>query len=220
MDPSSRTSDNATSRVSPRQGRLTRVTKARSASCHGSSERGTSSETYPPGEKLCFNPFTPRIKTPQKGSQNTDLSRYLNSETCDRYNLMRDSPRTDSFKARELLQAHFKSKLSSDGNLKHLPNNCCSSNGRTKCTLADCIILVVKGDCGADHAALSPQHSDICAEKELFAQIFPLKTPFKMELPLGTSTSAESRALQSNRNARICITLQTPAGPLRLGKVE
>lgn len=111
-------------------------------------------------------------------------------------------------------------KRSSDGNLKQLTNTCCSSNGRIKGTLADCVIFVVNGDYGAVHAALSCKHSDPCAEKGVFVQIFPLKAPVKMELATGTSISSERRAVQSNRKARISITLQTLVGTLRLRKVE
>lgn len=104
--------------------------------------------------------------------------------------------------------------------MKQFYNTCCSSNGRIKGTLADCVSLALNGDYGADHAARSSELLDQCAEKGVFVQIIPLKTIVQMELAMGTSTSAESRTVGSNRKAHISITLQTLAGPLSLRNVE
>ena len=49
-----------------------------------------------------------------------------------------------------------------------------ASDGRMKAYLADKVPVIVNGDYGADHAALSGKHLEMCAGKGIYIQVLPL----------------------------------------------
>lgn len=69
------------------------------------------------------------------------------------------------------------------------------------------------------NTALRSDHMYLCAEKFLFVQIFPVRTPIRMEFAIASSFRLESRTVQTWRKALISIQLKTLAGPLSLRNV-
>jgi hypothetical protein len=86
--------------------------------------------------------------------------------------------------------------------------------------MADAVPVIVTGDYGADHSALSQHHLDMCAQEGIFVQVLPLRTPVLVELALTEAGSAGPLTHTANSKARVSITLRTKAGDFRLRNVE
>lgn len=44
--------------------------------------------------------------------------------------------------------------------------------------------MIINGDYGADHSALSKDHLEMCAAKGIFVQVLPLSEPILMQLAI------------------------------------
>ena len=86
--------------------------------------------------------------------------------------------------------------------------------------IADAVPIVVNGDYGADFAALSEDTLQLCADKNIFVQTLPLSEPVQAKLAMEDSESSEESVFSSSKKVRLSLTLDTPAGPLRLRNVE
>ena len=92
--------------------------------------------------------------------------------------------------------------------------------GRYTAKLADTVCAIVNGDYGADHAALSQEHLDSCADAGIFVQVLPLREPLGMHLAMGNSEREVMPTVFAQQKARLSLTLETTHGPLRLRNVE
>lgn len=152
---------------------------------------------------------------PVTNSSPKELPDCLNKK-CTGKHLLKDCPITSADDRRVLLKEFYERKKSTT-QLKAL-SSAPAPTGRFRGTLADAISVTVNGDTGADHSAISEQYLDELAEKSVFVQVLPLRTPITASLAL---TSDEDEVVfSSKKKARISTTLDLPIGPMRLRNVE
>lgn len=94
------------------------------------------------------------------------------------------------------------------------------SSGRYPANLADTVNVMVNGDYGEDHAALSDKHLQQCAAAGLFIQVLPLRKLIHMHIAMGADNTSQIPLFSAKRKACISTTLQTTRGPLRFRNVE
>lgn len=118
-------------------------------------------------------------------------------------------------RAREASQAAIKAVTSHTAGPSVVPGS-----GRYSARLADKFSVIVNGDYGADHSALSETHLLACAEAGVFVQVLPLGEPIVVSLALGSRPEESEVRYQAAKKARISVTMDTAVGPLRLRNVE
>jgi len=142
---------------------------------------------------------------------------------------IKDCPESTEEEKKKLLEEHRASKEKSKG-LRALAisepyvnaepvDRPSGMSGRYSATLADKVEVVLNGDYGSDHCALSEKHLAKCAAAGIFVSVLPLDTPISMAVALN-GNDTEQLKFQSKRKARISTTLNLPTGPLRLRNVE
>lgn len=72
--------------------------------------------------------------------------------------------------------------------------------------------MLVNGDYGWDHAALSQHHLDLLGAEHIFIPILSLQEPITMELD--SIGSDETLTFQAPKKVRLSTTIITPEGPL------
>ena len=208
-------------------------------------DNGESSAFKPSVSRTSWNPTTWNGHT-ANSSISTNSSPSKKNETlstkkapsclnpaCEGFHLVKDCPKTDETKKRELLKNFHETRrarssimaLNEASHLNKVPNTVSTSeplanSGKYKAMLADHIDVVINGDYGADHSALSQEHLNRCAGKGIFVQVLPLKNPIPMRLAMGSSSDDDSRTVVAKSKARISTTLHLPSGPLRLRNLE
>ena len=80
--------------------------------------------------------------------------------------------------------------------------------------------VLVNGDYGADHSALSVTHLRALHDAGIFVRSLPLKEPVFVGLALDTQNSNEQSSFKVEQKARVSTTIETLAGPLRFRNVE
>ncbi len=76
-------------------------------------------------------------------------------------------------------------------------------SGRFKAKLEDAIDVVVNGDYGANHSALSAQHLQQCAVPGVFVQVLPLREPVTVGLELQVDDNGQKRTFNARSKARV-----------------
>ena len=80
--------------------------------------------------------------------------------------------------------------------------------------------MIINGDYGADHSALSKDHFEICAAKGIFVQGLPPSEPILMQLVLQDRSQTAPSTCAAHVKARISTTLEVVTGPLLLRNLE
>ena len=141
---------------------------------------------------------------------------------CPGKHYLKDCPITPPEERQPLYDAYYNRKKKSPKALKaskvtSTPPSGIGNNGRFKARLADAVDVLVNGDYGADHAAISTQHLEQLADSGVYISTLPLKKPVLFEMAV-SDTSTETR--EARAKARISTTLMTYHGPFRLRNVE
>lgn len=135
---------------------------------------------------------TDQEKNPPVGPANPYVPFCLNRETCPGVrHLMRDCGKTSEEKCRELLAERRRKKRQQPPAIKRVrtsgvdtvdvedTHTVPASNGRIVAVLADSVPVVVSGDYGSDHAALSEHHL-VSLQQPIFWSLYCLcKNPFQ-----------------------------------------
>ena len=137
---------------------------------------------------------------------------------------MKDCPLSTNEEKDSLLKEFYKAR-SEKGRLSVLSQtqeacHALQGSGRYFAKLADSVDVIVNGDYGADHSALSEQHVKQCANAGVFVKTLTLREPIRMSLALGANAEEDSQVYCSNTKVRVSVTLNTPEGPLRLRNLE
>ena len=166
-------------------------------------------------------------EAPEKGEQSSGkkngktapkVPKCLNPD-CKEHHFLRDCTVTPPEKARTLLEV-YRNRRSSVKRLQSKVPRTGKQAGRMDALLADTVSVVVNGDYGADHAAISSTHLKLLAEAGVYVLLLPLKTPVRMQLLMESKHSDISTCVVAHQKARISTTLRTAAEPLRLKNVE
>ena len=158
----------------------------------------------------------------QQGKEKTDKEKpsFLNPN-CTEKHFMRECKNTPADLKKKLV-VEWRTKNNRTVNMVHLTNRRRneSDDGRFQGMIADTVPIVVNGDYGADFAALSKDVLQLCAEKGIYVQTLPLQEPLHAHLAMEDDESTHDRCFTSTKKVRLSVTLDTPAGPLRLRNVE
>lgn len=148
-----------------------------------------------------------------------DLPNCLNPKCKDKH-LIKDCPITGPEQRKALLKDFYEArKATAEIKVLHssIPSN---GRGRFKAKLADKVEVVVNGDTGADHSAISERHLESLAAESVFVQVLPLSVPVTVRLALASRPGENEIIYTSKKKARISTTLDLPVGPMRLRNVE
>ena len=164
-----------------------------------------------------------KIITSQKASSETDLPACLNFSKCKGRHLLKDCPVSTASEKEALLKEYHEQKAARSS-LSMLtfsaPQPTALPEGRLRGKLADEIDVVINGDYGADHSAISEEHLAKCATAGIFVPSLTLSPPISMGLAISKSETGSEVTVKADRKVRLDTTLDTPAGPLRLRNVE
>ena len=168
-------------------------------------------------------PNTSRTKSVLRNPDTRQLPLCLNVDECKEHHLLKNCPVTSEIKKEALLK-EFYAKKSRKGQLSILATTpetvyALQGTGRYFAKLADTVQVIVNGDYGADHCALSQDHLRSCADKGIYVQVLPLSSPISMQLAM-SGENREPITVHAEKKARISTTLDTPEGPFRLRNVE
>ena len=154
-----------------------------------------------------------------------ELPRCLNVSVCNEHHFVKNCPKTSTDEEKHLLKV-FHEKHCSTRSIRALcfsrysPSPVAARNVRYPATLSDSVPIVINGEYGADHSALSKDHLERCAVEVIFVQVLPLKDPIPMKLASDDGTEAKPRAFYAKVRARVSTTIQLASGPLRLRNLE
>ena len=118
----------------------------------------------------------------------------LNKEKCRERYLLKHCPVTSPAERAAILKG-FYAQQSKEGRLNVLsatPDAVQSlqGTGRYIGKLADTVDVIINGDYGADHCALSKEHLQKCADAGIFIQVLPLAPPIQMQLATADRTDS------------------------------
>jgi hypothetical protein len=107
-----------------------------------------------------------------------ELPLCLSKDNCKEKHLIRDCEITTEQEKVSLLDACIAKRDRSRksfitlSSVSALPN---PGDGKFKASLADTVPIIVNGDYGADHSAVSQYHLEKCVEAGIFVQLLPLQ---------------------------------------------
>ena len=172
------------------------------------------------------------LKTPSEpgnvpsGSRLFDggLPRCLNSR-CKEFHYVRDCPVTTPDERRSLLNAFYRRRDSGRKRLSSVRSSAAvklpsPSSGRFAGKLAGVVDVVVNGDYGADHSALSERHIKACRDAGIDVAVTQLAKPVRMLLAIGGLPVEKTEEYVAPRRARVTTVVNVSTGPLRLRNVE
>ncbi len=166
-------------------------------------------------------------RSPVKNEAIGETPFCLNTEECPgERHYLKDCTKTESAKKKELydyLRKKRKEKPTAAKVSGAIPESIVPGPDRYNGTLADVFPVVVNGDYGADHSALSETHLKLCANNGVFVNILPLQKPIEMRLAAEAAGSIVNKSFNhifASRKARITTTIETSNDPLRLRNVE
>ena len=164
------------------------------------------------------SPPSPTASAPKK-----PLPDCLNP-SCSEKHLVRDCPNTSPELREQLLSEYRKKKKEASINVLSTPDFTCDSplpQGRFRRLFEDKVPIVINSDYGADFAAISERHLQRCHAMGVFVQTMQLTNPISATVAFkNDAPDAETKIFSSTKKVRLTVTMETPAGLLRLRNVE
>ena len=188
--------------------------------------RKSSPASSTPSNSTSSAPNTSPSPKPSDSKQETPskpLPDCLNP-ACSQKHFVRDCPNTDTELRAKLLSEYRKRKKEGTINILSTPDFTSDSplpHGRLRGSFSDKVPVVINGDYGADFASISERHLQTCHAHGLFVPTQHLNVPVTATLAFKNDGSNDTpKVFSSNKKVRLTVTLETPAGPLRLRNVE